>query len=320
MKISRRARALAVPCVLLPIVALAQVPPGAKTVPGEKWRTKMSVQMEGMSMPMGTQEVCAPAGRANEALAKPDPKNCTVSDVKNAGRSFSAKVKCTGKDAIEGTIEQTVEGPDHVSGRMRARMSGDEVTMVFDSQKLGACQALDVESLKPAPVALPKPVDACASIGERFAKDASQLGSAFDFYVGPKAECGRSPANAPYCKALQTRAGFASVSQRQRSTRDTAAMLRKAGQSAGDAGPGADALVQSFAACGLGGDAAIVAARAGYVKSAEASGDWQFLVAEAPDRARALAKRECVARGEMMVSRSGKLDAFCDSNFAADVH
>jgi hypothetical protein len=49
-----------------------------RTVPGERWQQNITVKMAGMSMPMGNSEICAPAGRADEQLMKPE-KNCKAS-------------------------------------------------------------------------------------------------------------------------------------------------------------------------------------------------------------------------------------------------
>ena len=64
--------------------------------------------------------------------------------------------------------------------------------------------------------------------------------------------------------------------------------------------------------------AAVDALRAKLIASAEADGDGAYLVANAPARARQLAKSECVLKGEMWGGRQKKWDTFCDSNFAAE--
>ena len=134
---SNIARLLIASALLLACGAAA----AAQTVPGERWQHKMTMQMGGMSMPIPGGEVCAPAGQAAQELAKPD-KNCTVSNVRQSGNRFSADVKCTGKEAMEGTMEMTT-GPDLMTGKMTVRSADGEMTMVTESRKLGACQAVD---------------------------------------------------------------------------------------------------------------------------------------------------------------------------------
>ena len=81
----------------------------------------------------------------------------------------------------------------------------------------------------------------------------------------------------------------------------------------------AGAVSRSLEACKLGsGKAAVDALRARLVASAEADGDGEYLVANAPARARQIAKSECVLKGEMWGGRQKKWDTFCDSNFAAE--
>ena len=110
---------------------------------GEMWKETMSMQMAGMSMPPRTMEVCLPVGRAQEALSKPQGpgmgENCSVQDAKHEGNRFTAKFICTGKQPIQGTIENIFEG-DHSKVTMIMSMSGQQMTMKTDSQKVGtAC-------------------------------------------------------------------------------------------------------------------------------------------------------------------------------------
>ena len=117
------------------VVALADDKPA-----GEMWRETMSMEMAGMTMPPRTMEVCVPAGKAQEALSKPQGPgmgdNCTIQDAKHEGNKFSAKLICTGKQPMQGTIENVDEG-DHSKGTMIFSMNGQQMTMKTDSQKLG---------------------------------------------------------------------------------------------------------------------------------------------------------------------------------------
>jgi hypothetical protein len=66
-------------------------------------------------------EVCVPAGRAQEALSKPQGpgmgENCSLQDAKHEGNKFTAKFICSGKQPVQGTIENVIEG-DHSKGTM----------------------------------------------------------------------------------------------------------------------------------------------------------------------------------------------------------
>ena len=118
------------------VVALADDKPA-----GEMWQQTISMEMAGMNMPPRTLQVCVPHGKADEALSTPHGPgmgdNCSVQDAKRDGNKFSAKFICTGKQAMEGTVESIVEG-DHAKTTMTMAMNGQTMTMHTQSQKLGA--------------------------------------------------------------------------------------------------------------------------------------------------------------------------------------
>jgi hypothetical protein len=120
------------------VVALADDKPA-----GETWQETMSMEMAGMAMPPRTMEVCVPAGKAQETLSKPQGPgmgdNCSVQDAKQDGNKFTAKFICTGKQPVQGTIENLFEG-DHSRMTMIMSMNGQQMTMKTESKKVGtAC-------------------------------------------------------------------------------------------------------------------------------------------------------------------------------------
>lgn len=276
------------------------------TVPGERWQHKMTMQMGGMNMAMPGTEVCAPVGQAAQELAKPD-KNCTLSNVKQAGNRFSADVKCTGKDAMEGSMEMTT-GPDQMSGKMTVRSADGEMTMVTESRKLGACQAVDTGAMvaraesqaqQGRQMAAQAEAKMCASDSFKLKGDPGKTGNAAIMFLGSSAPCIGKPLPAEFCGAVQSRAGFGSLTQLEA------------------AQPGV--VGRSLEACKLGsGKAAVDGLRGKLLASAEADGDGDYLIANAPARARQLAKSECVLKGEMWSGRQSRWDTFCDSNFASE--
>lgn len=277
-----------------------------KTVPGEKWQQKITVQMEGMTMPMGGGEICVPVGKASAELAKPD-KSCKLTNVKQVGNKFSADMKCTGEDAMEGSIEQTVDG-DHMTGRMKMKSSDGDMTMAVDARKLGSCQAVDVEDV----IATAKAQGAAATTARNNAmadtcknaladmkKDPQQTVVAAMMFAQAGAPCATKPANPEFCAAIQARAGFNGLASAE----------------SGMAGITA----RSLEACNLGqGKAGVEALRAKLVASAVTDGDTGFLIVNAPAKAKELARTQCVLKGEMWAGRTAKLDRFCDSNFAEE--
>jgi hypothetical protein len=152
--ISRSATSLVfafVAAALLPVASSAE-----DKVPGEKWRVAVSMEMSGMSMPANTMEVCAPVGKAAEAVSRPvGASQCEVTDTKKVGNTTSAKITCTGKTPMEGDFEQTVEG-NRMHGVTHIKAAGMAMTMKYESEKLGqACEATDYSKVK-----IPKPVSA----------------------------------------------------------------------------------------------------------------------------------------------------------------
>lgn len=302
---SRRLVSLATPVLvaLLAAQAAGAAQPGLKTVPGEKWQTKTSMQMPGMTMPATTAEVCLPVGRASAEEASKPQGECSYTNVKRSGNKFSADLKCRGKDAMEGSVEFTSEA-NRTTGRMLMKTGGETMTMNIETVKIGgACQAIDVGALEKeadAKIAATKPAqasfDICSSVGSNSGKDPERMAVNAMVYAKAGAPCeGRAPPE--FCSAIQTRAGFSSLTQLDSTE------------------PGITA--RSLAICKLGeGKAGVDALRARLVQAAETAGDTGFLVAHAPARAKELARTQCVLKGEMWAGRTSKMDAFCGSNFA----
>ncbi len=279
------------------VVLLCGSAPG-QTVPGEKWKQKITVSMEGMTMPMGTVEICAPAGRT-EDLMKPD-KNCTTSNVHVVGDTTSADVVCTGRDAMTGNVTLTVTG-NTVSGKARMKTrDGEEMVMMMESTRLGPCQAIDTAAVIAKAEATPVPkIDPCAEPTAMLKKDPASAGPMAPLFAEPGQVCTTRPANPAFCAAIQTRAGFSSLVEADGRQKGIAAT--------------------SVAACALGkGSAGVDALRKRLVLAAEADGDSGFLITHAPARAKEIARSQCVLAGEMWAGRSPKWDAFCDSNFAGE--
>ncbi len=146
------------------MIALADDKPA-----GEMWRETMSMEMAGMSMPPRTMEVCLPAGKAQEALSKPQGapgmgETAASRMPSKEGNKFTAKFICTGKQPVQGTIENIFEG-DHAKITMTMALSGQQMTMKTDSQKLGTpCTPRTLPGAKirdpgaPAPGADPKKI------------------------------------------------------------------------------------------------------------------------------------------------------------------
>jgi hypothetical protein len=293
---------------LLPGLALAQ-----KKVPGEKWKTTVSMQSAGMSMPARTTEICAPVGKAEESMARPDNNsNCSVYDTQRAGNKFSAKIRCTGETPMEGSMEMVTEG-NTMRGTTNMKMSGMDMTMKYESTRLGtSCEAVDYSDYKPPVVAAPQAIDSCKMMSDQLASGKMELSQAVNIYVGPDSQCGKHASMKNYCSAVQTPNGFGSLSRQER---DMAKMNVEDKTS-----PFAIPLTSSLRACGLGTDkAAVDSLRKRLLVVAETNGDWDFLVLEGDDSTFAMltatAKKECSGRSYTNAS-SGKYSGLC-SRYAA---
>lgn len=290
---------------------------GVKKVPGEKWSQKITVEMAGMSMPMGGSEVCAPVGSGAELLAKPQP-NCTVTNVVHSGNRMTANVTCTGKDAMTGTVD-LVSDASSVRGTMTMKTSdGDQMTMRMVSTKLpGACEANDYSEAKVAAPknmpAAPAQVDVCTAMAASIKKD-GKIGSLVEMFGTPGGQCATAPKNKPFCDALQTPTGFLSVAEVERTEADMAKAMAQAKTPYSSPAWKKQMLSTATSSCGLGaGPAAVTALRTRLTIAAEAEANTAFLVSEAPAKAAELFKRECVVRGEMYAGRTKKWDTFCDA-------
>jgi Protein of unknown function (DUF3617) len=293
---------------LLPGVVLAQ-----KKVPGEKWKTTVSMESAGMSMPARTTELCAPIGKAEESMARPDGNsNCSVYDTQRAGNKFSAKMRCTGETPMEGSMEMVTEG-NTMRGTTRMKMQGMDMTMKYESTKLGtACEALDYSDYKPPVVAAPQAVDTCKMMSDQLASGKMELSQAVAIYVGDTSQCGKHASMKNYCSAVQTPKGFSSLKQQE-----TAMSSMQGGDKTS---PYAIPLTSSLRACGLGTDkAAIDSLKKRLLVVAETNGDWDFLVLEGDDSTFAMltatAKKECSGRSYTSAS-SSKYTGLC-SRYAA---
>ena len=265
----RVALAFACAASLLPPVASGQ-----KKVPGELYRQTMSMETQGLSMPGMTSEVCLPKGREQEAAAQPpDSSNCRIYDQRQSGNRFSARIECTGEDAMRGSFETVSEG-DRIRGTMNVERGGRTMTMRFDTTRLGkACEALDYSDYRPAAAPAIAPQDVCGEVGPELAKrPARQLASNSFYYLGTGAVCTTRAQRKPWCDAVQTPAGFLALKEAERSV-DTLDADDRAGLPM--------PLRDSMPACGLGsGAGAVEALRVRLLAVARDRSSWDFLILE----------------------------------------
>jgi hypothetical protein len=254
----------------------------ADTPQGEKWKITSSMQMAGMSMPPQSAEVCKEPG--DDKVPVKTEKNCEVYDVKRSGNTQSFKMRCTGKDAMEGSGEFTYLGKDSYKGKMQVKAQGETMTMAYEGQKLGACDGGETNLKAKEMIAAGEKQRA---EGERMqAESCHKMAAEGGSLDVMKQFCKDPKDKETYCAAVQTREKFQQLSKAEKQ---------------GSARPLADAA----AFCGF----AVDKTRAKLCQSA--GEDFNFLAAECPVEAAALAKAQCAGRKYTAIS--DKYRGFCSS-------
>lgn len=289
-------------CALVGAAALAQ-----QKVAGEKWRMKMSMQAEGFSMPARTTEMCLPVGNTQQAMLNQgqENSNCSVSNYKQSGNKFSADMKCTGKDAMEGHVEMEQLGPSSTRGSMTAKTSDGAMKMDYEYTKVGgACEAVDMANYKPPVVAAQPQIDFCQRAADQVGSDNlyGQAVAMVTQYPKPDGsgvqDCTSHAGFQKFCSAVQTPAGYASLDYEQWnqsrfstnvSVDDPSVRMRN------------KPLTESLKACKLeSSDAAIIKLQKQVAAAARKDGQWGFVLyydaADQYSELQALAKKECSGR------------------------
>lgn len=301
--------------VLLPITlvlaatcaggAFAQAP-----VPGEKWRQTTKMELDGVPMPMPgmSSEICVPIGKAAEALSGPPPdqQNCTTSNARQSGNTFSADITCTGKDAFTGRVEMTQVSPTKTSGRMTMNSKEGTMVMRMESEKIGgACDAAELErrmnqmmAKAEADLATSK-AKQCADGLQQVRKSPREAAAVSYLFLGLGSGASAQPPTCTdaaqkkeWCTAVGSRPGFRGLSSYDRTIKQQSDAERRSGAM------GDPVTLRAFSACGLATNVAGVEAyRKKLVDAAEVERDWGFFLAEAaPERADAIGKAQCTGR------------------------
>ena len=101
------------------------------------------MEMPGMpAMPGGPPtKFCRVKGDESKPVKSDDDKNCSITDVKNAGNTMTFKMKCTGKDAMTGSGELTSTATTF-NQKIKMRSGGEDMVMVASGKRIGgACKA-----------------------------------------------------------------------------------------------------------------------------------------------------------------------------------
>lgn len=301
MRIANRTVLLLAFVCAVPVIAQmpGSLPPGAKKVPGEMWRQKVSMKAAGMSMPGRTMEFCAPRDNPESANEMLPDKNCTMYDVQRSGNKTSMKFRCTGKDAAEGSMELSRSGDTMIMDMLMRSKDSGEMAMHGESTKLGkACEAVDFSGVKlPEAPAAP---DICGEMMKDLRKDMSKLEGAASTFISKDGTCAKHASKKEFCEIAQTPGGFLTL---HRAEYRLDKQVKEFGNSAMAGRDPATRLPlqNSLQSCGLGkGSAAAASVRAKLLPIAEQKKSWHFLAAEGDQAAlqklQVEAKTNCTGR------------------------
>lgn len=128
------------PRMVLAAAALAgALGSGAGTVSaqskGESWEYAMTVNMDGMKMPMPPSTVCV---RPEDGHTPPVEKHCTLKDRKVSGATTTFHIVCGPPEPGEMKGQFTRKG-DRVEGRYTMKSADGEMAVTSDGRKTGAC-------------------------------------------------------------------------------------------------------------------------------------------------------------------------------------
>jgi hypothetical protein len=294
MKSRYRLAAVTAMALLLSGVAFTQANFKPKLVPGEKWRQSSTMQMRDMKMPAMSTEVCVPKGREIENMGKQD-KSCQMFDTRTTGNTFSARMRCfENGETMEARIETTTEG-DHSYGKMVTSTRDGEMTMTFDSRRLGtACEFEDWTGYVPPEAPAPPPrQDRCKMLSDEL--DKYPLNNFAVEMTSRNSDCSNHPVKKKYCDLVNSPRGFHALFRSQQAM---------SGVTMGDLeSASVKPLSRSMESCRLGNgdEAGVQKLKVALYPAAEADGNWDYLL-EFGDEAMfqkltEFAKRECSGRG-----------------------
>jgi hypothetical protein len=269
-------------------LALAQNPPG------EKWQISTSMQMSGMSMPAMSSEICKQPG--DDSVPVKQDKNCEVYDVSRTGNTQRFKMRCTGKESMEGSGEFTYLGPDHYQGKMLVSTQGESMTMNMEGRKIGACDGgeINLQAKKMQAQAQVQMAQSQKMMAEQCHQFAAEGSTPSVF----KTICTDPEDRKVFCATVQKHDSFQNLSMMQ-------------AQAQGKRAEGTHPLSEAEELCGFSADAV----RGRLCGTAEQNGKWKFLSDECPVQAAALAQTQCAGRS--YTSISDRYRQFC-SNYASE--
>jgi len=256
-------------------------------IEGEKWKVTNTMQMAGMAMPAQTSEICKQPGQDSEPPIRTDD-SCQIYDMKRSGNVQSFKMRCTGKDAAEGSAQLTYISPDHYQGKMEITTGGESMVMSYEGQKLGQCDGTEVNFVA-------KKILADAERQQKLAEQqmiqrCHELAAEANdpFFL---AQCKDPADKRTYCDAVRKPHNFRRLAQEER---------RRARISSAFNNPGDRPLTESARICGF----SLEQEREGLCRLAEQRNDLGFIATECPTMAAGIAAQQCAGRRYTAIAAS----------------
>lgn len=283
-------------CALL-LLTCAGTALAQQSVQGEKWRITSSMQMAGMSMPGMSSEICKEPGQ--DAAPIKTEQNCQIYDMQRNGNEQSFKMRCTGKDAMEGSARFTYLGSDRYRGRMEMTSQGETMVMNYEGQKLGTCDGREINLQARKMIAE----------GERQQQLAGQQMKESCRNLAAKAEgpgflsmCTDPADKQTYCEAVRKPDNFLRLAKQEEDN------LRYAPN---NTSPDARPLTQSASICGF----VVEKEREGMCQLADQNGNLDFIASQCPMQAANIAATQCAGRRYTAIA--DRYRSFC-SQFASN--
>ncbi len=126
---------------LLPLLALMGCAAVQAAGTDELWEMTTTMEMGGMKMPGQTSKTCMPKAASADTgkEAMPDP-SCQILESSSNGGTSRMKFKCTGKMAMEGTMENT-RTADTMKMVQTTLMGKDTMKSTTIGKRVGTCDA-----------------------------------------------------------------------------------------------------------------------------------------------------------------------------------
>lgn len=117
------------------LVGAAVAASAAAQPKGEEWEYTMTMEMQGIKMPLPPSKVCL---RPDEGHTPEVEKHCQLKERKTSGATTTFHIVCGPPEPGELKGSFTQKG-NRVEGRYTMKQGGEMMTVLADGRRLGAC-------------------------------------------------------------------------------------------------------------------------------------------------------------------------------------